>query len=41
MLIRTPQEAATTGFAGSPTITVDGRDLFPGGARTESLACRV
>ncbi|GHD05009.1 hypothetical protein [Zhihengliuella salsuginis] len=40
-LISTPQEAATSGFAGSPTITVDGRDLFADGARTDALACRV
>ncbi len=40
-LLRTPGEAAPTAFAGSPTITVDGRDLFPSEGRTSDLACRV
>ncbi len=28
-------------FAGSPTILVDGRDLFPSDGATSDLACRV
>lgn len=40
-LLRTPAEAAPTAFAGSPTITVDGLDLFPSDGRTSDLACRV
>ena len=28
-------------FAGSPTILVDGRDLFPAEGATSDLACRV
>jgi len=28
-------------FAGSPTIVVDGRDLFPTDGKTTALACRV
>jgi hypothetical protein len=35
------RRAESSGFAGSPTFTVDGIDLFPGGARTPCLACRV
>ena len=38
--IRTEVEAASTQFGGSPTILVDGVDLFPT-APGRSLACRV
>lgn len=38
--IRTEAEAANTRFGGSPTILVDGVDLFPT-APIRSLACRV
>lgn len=41
VVIRTPNEAASTAFAGSPTIVVDGEDLFPSDGQTTSLACRV
>lgn len=41
VLIRTEYEAASTGFAGSPTIVVDGEDLFPSEGRTADLACRI
>ena len=41
VLIRTESEATSTGFAGSPTIVVDGEDLFPSDGRTADLACRV
>lgn len=40
-LISTPEDAAQVPFAGSPTITIDGQDLFPSGGRTTDLACRV
>ncbi|GAB3603322.1 thioredoxin domain-containing protein [Microbacterium aureliae] len=39
-LITTPDEAVAAGFAGSPTILLDGADPF-GGAPTADLACRV
>ena len=40
-LLGTSADAARIPFAGSPTITVDGQDLFPNGGSTEDLACRV
>lgn len=40
-LLRTAEDAARAPFAGSPTIVVDGQDLFPDGERTADLACRV
>ncbi len=40
-LLGTSADAAQVSFAGSPTITVDGQDLFPSGGRTVDLACRV
>ena len=39
--VGSPDEAAEARFAGSPTLLVDGRDLFPGAAPTTQLACRV
>lgn len=41
LLIRTADDAVRLGFAGSPTILVDGHDLFPSEGRTADLACRV
>jgi hypothetical protein len=41
VLIRTEREAADAAFAGSPTIVVDGSDLFPSEAPTAALACRL
>lgn len=38
-LVRTEAEAVDLGFAGSPTILIDGRDPFP--ARSAGLACRL
>jgi hypothetical protein len=35
------KEATLVPFSGSPTILMDGADLFPGGERTSQLACRV
>lgn len=40
--VRSQTEARVSGFAGSPTILIDGVDLFPGSAvRTHGLACRL
>ncbi|MGR2751582.1 hypothetical protein [Agromyces arachidis] len=41
VVVRSASQAARAGFAGSPTITVDGEDLFPTPGRTGVLACRV
>lgn len=41
IVIRTASDAASTAFAGSPTIVVDGEDLFPSDGGTTALACRV
>lgn len=41
VLIRTEAEAVSSGFAGSPTILLDGQDLFPSEGKTADLACRV
>ncbi len=38
--VETEDDASAIGFQGSPTFTVDGEDLFPGGAEG-SLTCRV
>jgi hypothetical protein len=40
-LIASPAAAAEVPFAGSPTILIDGADLFPSDGRTSDLACRV
>lgn len=40
-LIDSPAAAAEVWFAGSPTILIDGTDLFPSAGRIEQLACRV
>jgi len=40
-LISTAAEAEAVPFAGSPTIVVDGVDLFAGGEAARDLACRV
>lgn len=39
--LQTSEDASRVPFAGSPTITVDGADLFPEVARITDLACRV
>jgi hypothetical protein len=39
--VRSGEEAAATRFAGSPTVLVDGQDLFPGAAPVTTLTCRV
>ncbi len=40
-LLATPEDTVGTAFAGSPTIEVDGTDLFPSDGATNDLACRV
>jgi hypothetical protein len=40
-VIGTQQEAEQTGFVGSPTILIDGRDPFAEPGRPPGLACRV
>ncbi|KQM83618.1 hypothetical protein [Agromyces sp. Leaf222] len=40
-LLTSPEDARQVRFAGSPTILLDGEDLFPGGEPTPELACRV
>ena len=40
-LIDSAATAANVPFAGSPTILVDGVDLFPTDGRTSDLACRI
>jgi hypothetical protein len=35
------EQAAELGFIGSPTIVVDGEDLFDTGGQPPALACRV
>lgn len=39
--IKSPADTAGTAFSGSPTITVDGTDIFPAAAPTTELACRI
>lgn len=41
ILVSNSDEAGAIAFAGSPTILVDGVDLFPSDGRTTELACRV
>lgn len=40
-LLKSSADTAGTGFAGSPTITADGADIFPDGAPSSDLACRI
>lgn len=39
--VETPEEAERLGFAGSPTVLVDGADPFATGDEPTGLACRV
>ncbi len=41
VLLESSEQAAAVPFAGSPTILVDGVDLFPSDGGTKELACRV
>ncbi|MDI3331884.1 MAG: thioredoxin family protein [Micrococcus sp.] len=40
-LLESSADAVGTAFAGSPTIMVGGVDIFPNGAPTSDLACRI
>lgn len=40
-LVRTPEEAEASGFRGSPTVLVDGRDPFARGDEPVGLSCRI
>ncbi|MBO3736722.1 thioredoxin family protein [Actinoplanes flavus] len=39
--VHTDAEAAAIGFAGSPSFTIDGADLFDTAAPAGTLACRI
>ncbi len=39
-LLTTPSDIAGSGFAGLPTITIDGADIFPAGPAAGELSCR-
>ena len=39
--VETPEEAEAAQFVGSPTLRVDGRDLFPTASQDYTLSCRV
>jgi hypothetical protein len=39
--VETPEQAKSLGFGGSPTVLIDGLDLFASGAELGGLACRV
>jgi hypothetical protein len=40
-VLKSSEDAEAVSFAGSPTILLDGEDLFPSNQRTFDLACRV
>lgn len=39
--VDTPEQAETTGFRGSPSILMNGVDLFPDPSASVGLACRI
>lgn len=39
--VETPEAADQWSFRGSPTILVDGRDVFPDGSEPVGLSCRL
>lgn len=39
--VSTPEQAEAMGFRGSPTILVDGRDVFARGNEPIGLSCRI
>jgi len=41
VLVETLVDAAAVGFAGSPTVLVDGEDVVPSAGQTTNIACRV
>lgn len=40
-VLKSAAEIENSGFAGSPTITLNGTDIFPTGASASELACRI
>ncbi|WAH98146.1 thioredoxin family protein [Arthrobacter sp. MMS18-M83] len=40
-LMESSEDTIGTAFAGSPTITIDGTDIFPDGAAANDLTCRL
>lgn len=40
-VLTTPGDSVGTAFAGSPTITIDGKDVFPADGGSAELACRL
>lgn len=40
-LVETPEDAEAIGFRGSPSILVDGADLFPDLSAAVGFACRI
>ena len=41
LLVETPEDAEATGFRGSPSILLDGVDLFPDPTSSVGLSCRL
>ena len=41
LLVETPEEAERLGFRGSPTVLVDGRDVFADRDAPVGLSCRI
>ena len=39
--VETPEQADEVGFLGSPTVRINGRDLFAQGGERVALSCRV
>ena len=39
--VETPEQADEVGFLGSPTVRINGRDLFAQGGEQVALSCRV
>lgn len=41
LLVETPEDAEAAGFRGSPSILLDGADLFPDPTSSVGLSCRI
>lgn len=41
LLVETPEAAEATGFRGSPSVLLDGADLFPDPVSSVGLSCRI
>jgi len=41
LLVETPEDAEAIGFRGSPSILVNGTDMFPDPSAPVGLACRI